>query len=32
MTQDAKDRPEGHEKVPVDIDKIVIKRLSNKEP
>jgi hypothetical protein len=31
MTQDAKDRPEGHEKVPIEIDKIVIKRLSNKE-
>jgi hypothetical protein len=31
MTQDAKDKTEGHEKVPIEIDKIVIKRLINKE-
>jgi hypothetical protein len=31
MTQDAKDRTEGHRKVPIEIDKIVIKRLINKE-
>jgi hypothetical protein len=31
MTKDAKDKPEEHEKVPIDIDKIFIKRLTNKE-
>jgi hypothetical protein len=31
MTQDAKDKTEGHGKVPIEIDKIVIKRLFSKE-
>ena len=31
MTQDAENKPEGHEKAPVEIDKITIRRLSNKE-
>jgi hypothetical protein len=31
MTQDAKDKTEGHGKVPIEIDKIVIKRPINKE-
>ena len=31
MTKDVKDKTEGHEKVPIEIDKIVIKRLFNKE-
>jgi hypothetical protein len=31
MTKDVKDKTEGHEKVPIEIDKIVIKRLFNIE-